>query len=122
MKNPIVITLLTFVPISLLSLLRPAWITGLFLLIVVAFEMKFFMGVSLKLRGLVRLGPVPYRFRYPFFPFAIGVFSYGAIALGYVASNVVPLVAICAASLIAVSKLWLSIGPLWPYSFDGEMA
>jgi hypothetical protein len=109
--------------VMLLALLRPDWLTATALIVVVIGDLSFFRDVSISLRNLVRKnGTIPYRFRYPFFPFAAGFIAYGAISFGYISTSLVPVVAIAAAALIAVSKLWISTGPLWPYAAKGAAA
>jgi len=108
--------MLTFVPVVLLALLKPVWLSGTALIIVVMADVMFARDVSYRLRDAARLGPVPYRLRYPFVAFAAGLFGYGAISFGYVAMGWVPAVAVLAAAAIAASKLWVGRGPLWPYS------
>lgn len=115
MKNPIPFALLTFVPVLLLALLKPEWLTGTALVAVVLADVTFFRDVSYKLRDLARKERVPYRLRYPFFAFGAGVLGYAAISYGYVPTSVVPVVAVTAAAAIAASKFWISVGPLWPY-------
>jgi len=117
MKKPIPVALLTFVPVLLLALLKADWLTGTALIVVVAADVAFFRDVSYQLRDITReKGTVPYRLRYPFFLFGAGLIGYGAISFGYLSPTMVPLAAVAAAAAIAASKLWISIGPLWPYA------
>ena len=115
MKRPISVALLTLVPVVLLALLKPEWLTAMALIIVVIGDLMFFRDVSYQLRDAARQGTVPYRLRYPFFPFLTGFLAYGAISFGYIPMSAVPVVAVVAAAAIAASKLWISKGPLWPY-------
>jgi hypothetical protein len=122
-KKPAPVALLTFIPVLLLALLRPDWLTGTALLLAVLVDVAFFRDVTIRLRDLIREdGAIPYKFRYPFFPLAAGLVGYGAISFGYVPSSVVAVMAIASASLIAVSKLWISSGPLWPYGAKSATA
>jgi hypothetical protein len=115
-KRPTTVALLTFVPVLLLALVKPNWLAGTALVIVVIADMMFFRDVAYRLRDITREnGTVPYRLRYPFFLFALGLVGYGAISFGYVATAAVPVTAVAAAALIAASKFWISVGPLWPY-------
>jgi hypothetical protein len=116
MKRPIPVALLTFVPVLLLALLKPNWLSGTALIIVVMADVMFFRDVSYKLRDLARTGAVPYRLRYPFLLFGAGLLSYAAISFNYVSTTAAPLIAVAAAAAIAASKLWISTGPLWPYA------
>jgi hypothetical protein len=103
--------------VLLLALLKPDWLTGTALIIVVTADMVFFRDVSYQLRDLAReTRTVPYRLRYPFFPLFAGLLAYGAISFGYISTSAVPVVAVAAAAAIAASKLWISTGPLWPYA------
>ena len=117
MKRPFVVALLPFVSVALLALLKPDWLSGAALIIVVMADMMFFSDVTYQLRDLKReKGAVPYRLRYPFYLFGGGLLGYGVISFGYVSTADVAFVAVAAAAAIAVSKLWISTGPLWPYS------
>jgi hypothetical protein len=115
-KKPIPVALLTLVPVLLLALLKPEWLTGTALIIVVMADVMFFRDVSYKLRDLARLEAVPYRLRYPFFLFGAGLLGYGVISFGYISTYAIPIVGVAAAVAIAASKLWISGGPLWPYA------
>ena len=117
-KRPIPVALLTFVPVLLLALLKPDWLSGAALIIVVMADVMFFRDVSYKLRDVARKGAVPYRLRYPFFLFGAGLLGYGAISFNYVSTTAAPLMALAAAAAIAASKLWISTGPLWPYAAE----
>jgi hypothetical protein len=122
-KKPLPVALLTFLPVLLLALLRPHWLTGTSLIFIVTVDVMFFRDVSYRLRDLAReRSPIPYRLRYPFFPFAVGLAAYGAIFFRYVSVPAVPLVAVSAAALIVASKLWISRGPLWPYGAETAAA
>jgi hypothetical protein len=116
MKRPIPVALLTFVPVLLLALLKPDWLSGTALIIVVMADVMFFRDVSYNLRDLAREGALPYRLRYPFFLFGVGLLGYGAISFNYVSIIAAPFIAVAAAAAIAASKLWISNGPLWPYA------
>ncbi|HET7575338.1 MAG TPA: hypothetical protein VFK19_02090 [Sphingomicrobium sp.] len=116
--------MLSFVPVLLLllALLKPEWLTGTALIIVVMADVVFFRDVSYRLRDLARLEAVPYRLRYPFFSFGVGLIGYGAISFGYISTYAVPIVGVAAAAAIAASKLWISSGPLWPYVSEAARA
>lgn len=116
-KKPIAVALLTFLPVLLLALIMPKWLTGTALIVVIIADMTFLRDVAYSLRDLKReRGTVPYRLRYPFFLFGAGFFAYCAISSGYISATAAPPVAVAAAAAIAASKLWLSTGPLWPYA------
>jgi hypothetical protein len=72
-KKPVSVALLTFVPVVLLALLKPDWLAATALIIVVMADVLFFRDVSYRLRDAARAGTVPYRLRYPFFPFLAGL-------------------------------------------------
>jgi hypothetical protein len=114
-KKPIFVALLTFIPVVVLAMLKPEWLTATALVIIAMTDVIFFRDVSYQLRDAARKGSVPYRLRYPFFPFLAGFLTYGAISFQYVSMPAVPVVAVLAAAAIAASKLWISRGPLWPY-------
>lgn len=116
MKKPIPVALLTFAPVLLLALLKPGWLTGMALIVVVTGDMVFLRDVAYELRDLVReKGAVPYRVRYPFFLFGAVFVGYGAISFDYITAGALPFIAVAAAAAIAASKLWISAGPIWPY-------
>ena len=110
-------TLLTFVPVVLLALFAPRLIENNAFLVVGLGELGFLQAYSKRLVEMKRAsGPIPYRLRVPFLPFAAGMLGYLAITPGAFPLKAAPALAITAAGLIAISKLWLAQSPLWPYS------